>query len=539
MKPVIRIIAFCLTVNLFYIYPATANAQVPVSASVPEQSFTAPILILPAAGGTINTSRPTFSWSRPSPLPTSPLNHYDLYIDGVVFAASISDSLSSQDFYFYTATASSGTFYVTLKTDLTQGYHTWNVTAYSDAGSSQTATTRTFYLDSIFPFISVTKVDKKTLTWNTSVPSSLPSVAQSYLTSTTQNPLLYGGVETSSNIQITLVCPQNIPTCTNQSYTTNSTTGLWQTQFYALLANKTYTVKIVATDAAANITTFPDFFITYGVAIVTPTATLKPTATATVFPTLTPLPPLSPTASPSAVPSASPSAFPGLPLPSTTITPPPNELNLITPTEYISQPPAIPTPPPQKALVKPRTTVDIFYNFILILMLFGLPLHLLMTIIGTSTPIQFVPKFLLILAFPFMRKRKYQTVPFCFIDIFISDKLDHPWQSVISDIKGYYNLKSPIPANLFISLSAFGRTWKDNLFKGSIIPLSCLYPLPMTPLDDRKKLLKTVYDMRIIPLILALITSCLELLIEPSYLVIIYFYLSLQYLFSEYLYSKI
>jgi hypothetical protein len=41
----------------------------------------------------------------------------------------------------------------------------------------------------------------------------------------------------------------------------------------------------------------------------------------------------------------------------------------------------------------------------LILMVFGLPLHLLMTALGAGTPVRFACKFLLILAFPFLRKK--------------------------------------------------------------------------------------------------------------------------------------
>ncbi len=537
MKPSHRTIILPIVVGLLLWHVSPAIAQVPVSATVEGQSVDPVLLISPAAGATINNTRPTFSWTRPTSLPTSPLNHYDLWIDGAIFAASVSDSLTYQDYYFYTATASGGTFYVTLKTDLAQGYHTWKVDDYTDVGTSASSETRTFYLDSISPYISVTKVDQQTFSWDTSVPFLPDSITQ-FIYITNPNPSLSGGVETSSNIQIVLVCPQNIPTCSNQIYSTNSPSGTWQTQFLGLQANSTYTVKITATDAASNITTFPDFYLTYGVASVTITPTATISLTSTPYPTLTPLPALTPTATPSATLTATPSGFPTLPL-SGTVTAPPNLLNLITPGDYIPGPPPAPTPPPVRATAAPRITQDVFFNFLIILMLFGLPLHLLMTVIGTSTPVQFIPKFLWILAYPFFRKRKYQTVPFCFIDFFISDKLDHPWQSVVSDIKGFYNLKSPIPSELFISLKAFRRTWDDNLFRGSIIPITCLSPLVLRDQDDRKKLQKTIYDVRIIPLIIAIITSTSALIISPSYFVLTYLYLSLQYLFSEYVYLKI
>jgi len=172
-------------------------------------------------------------------------------------------------------------------------------------------------------------------------------------------------------------------------------------------------------------------------------------------------------------------------------------------------------------------------------MVFGLPLHLLMTALGAGTPVRFACKFLLILAFPFLRKKMYQTVPFCFINIYISDKLDHPWQTVVSDINGNYRLRSPIPEKILIEISAVGRSWKDSLVKGSIIPLSCLVPLLTNPQDSRTRLLKRVYDNRVIPIIIALLTSTTAFFLKPSYFVLVYLYLTLQYLFSEYLYPKI
>ena len=184
-------------------------------------------------------------------------------------------------------------------------------------------------------------------------------------------------------------------------------------------------------------------------------------------------------------------------------------------------------------------SVDLFYYFLLILMIFGLPLHLFMATIGSATPLEFVGKYLFILAFPFLRRRKYQTVPYCFMNIYISDKLEHPWQTVVSDGRGFYNLKSPIPPDLFISLTAFGRAWRENLYKGAIIPISCFVPLIVKPLDDQMKLQKTIYDIRIIPLILALLTGTGAFLINPSYFIVLYLYLSAQYMFSEYLYPKL
>lgn len=508
----------------------------PVSATVLDQSFTGPILIDPVAGGTLNTARPIFSWSRPSPLPASPLNHYDFYLDDAIFAAAIPDSLTSSDFYFYSTTASGGTFTLTPKTNLTQGYHTWKVVAYSDVGISASSVTRTFYVDSISPYISITKVDQAILTWNTSVSGSIPDVTERYFILTTNSVIIKGGVEASANLQIVLQCPTGSVSCSDQTYVANIPTGTWEYTFTNLLSSITYTVKVSATDAANNSTLFPDFYVTYTTpGSTTPTATLTttPAPTGSVTPTVAHTGTITPTS------SASPSALVTFPPLSGTLTPPPGLLITITPAPYQYGPPPAPTPPPLKTpstLIKPG---ELFNIFLLILLIFGLPVHLVMAIIGTGTPLAFIPKFLWILAYPFLRSKKFRTSPFSFITIYISNHLEHPWQTVVSDIHGYFNLKSPIPENIYLKLSVIGRTWRDNLFRGNIFFVSCLFSQPIRLPDARHRLLKTVYDLRIIPLVMACLTGSIALIFRPSIPVLIYVYFSFQYLFSEYLYPKI
>lgn len=508
------------------VHPVLADVAT-VSATVPEQNFNAPMLIAPANGSAINNPLPTFSWHRPDPIPDTPLNHYVLFIDGVEIANNLSDSLVMVDTYSYTATASAGVFYLTVKSNLTQGYHTWKVVAYNDSSISATSDTWSFYLDSNSPFISVTKVQNQTLTWNTSIPASLPSVSASYLTVTTANPTVTGGVEASANFQIILVCPTNIPTCTNQTYAANIPSGLWTYTFTGLVRGATYTVMASATDAGGNSTLFPDFYITYGAAVtVTSTPTPTPTDIASIIPTATP--------------SASPSAFPTLPLGGPTLTPPPGLLAVITPTPFVNAPPSAPTPPPVKRQDQGGfLPTDLFYYFLLVLMILGLPLHLAMCLYSTETSFSFAPRFLYILAFPFFRAKDFRTIPFTSITIFIADKLNKPWQKVVSDIQGYFTLKTPIPESLYVILHSADRYWKDNLYKGTTIVNSCLYPLLVGSPNSHSRLLKTVYDYRIIPLVIACLTSITVMIIRPAYPVLIYAYFSLQYLFSEYLYPKI
>lgn len=524
-------LGFILVSGRFIVaFEPNATGSATVKATVLDPSEGPPILNLPASGSAISTARPTFSWSRPNPQPVYPLHHYDLYIDGSTFAGGISDSLTFQDYYFYTATASAGTFYITMKTDMTQGNHTWKVVAFNIAGSSASSETRTLYIDSIPPYIGITKVDTTTLSWITTDPTTIPSSQRRHLTITTTSPIIKGTVEQNSNIKYVLICPQNISNCSGQTFQENNTTGNWSHTFTGIIAGITYTVQVSATDAAGNSTFFPDFYITY------PTTTI-PTSTATISPTTHPTTTVTP--SPGISPTASPSGRPTLPpFPTGEITPPPGLLVTITPTVYISSPPPSPTIPPVKPQRSTTQTVFLFYSFLIILMVIGLPLHLLMASVSLSIPILSIPRFLLILCFPFFTNKKYQSTPFTAINIFISDKLDHPWQKVITDINGFYGLKSSIPESTYIELFCANRNWKGTLLKGNLFPTTCLYPLIKTSLNTQEKVLKTVYDLRSIPLALACLTSITAFFIQPSYYILIYIYFSLQYTFSEYVYPR-
>jgi hypothetical protein len=273
-----------------------------VSASVTNVPLTAPILISPDDNATTNNPREPLVWGRPSPLPTAPLYYYNVYLDGSIFASNVNDGITSQNYYFYNITRVDDTFTLTPNFDYGQGYHTWSVTVYNTYGQNVSSDTRTFYLDSINPFITLQKVESQTLNWSTTDPNSIPDINQRYLTVNTPTPLLTGQVEQYANMQIALVCPQNIPGCSNQLLEGNYPTGDWQQRIYGLLPNLIYSVFISATDAAGNSTLFPEFFLTYSTTSPTP----SPTPTATPTPTGTPTPTATPTAKPTVKPTVSP-----------------------------------------------------------------------------------------------------------------------------------------------------------------------------------------------------------------------------------------
>lgn len=502
------------------------NSQ--VSASVPSSGFYGPNLISPPNNHATNSARTSFIWKRPSPLPDgSTLHHYDLFIDDVVFAANIPDSLTSQDFYFYTASASSGTFYVSLKQDQTQGYHTWRVAVYDDIGQNTATSNWTYYIDSVAPFISLTKINTTNYAWDTSILGSIPEESQRYLTVTNSSPKLSGKVETNANFQFSLVCPSGAPTgCTNQSWVSNSTDGNWEQQLTSLTPNINYSVILSATDATNNSTIFPTFYLKYATSTITatPTSTTAPTSTATPSPTLPPL-----TTTPSQTP---------LPSTSITLTPPPELAALLTPTQFIAKTPPAPTPPPRKqaAVVEGPNYLNLL---LIILLCLGLPTHLFLSAFGLGISFPNALTFILLYAYPFLRHNNARTRQFSKVVLYDIKNASKPVYSALSDINGNYHIPNNLPERMFTRVTKLGYSWKDQIINKNILLSSCLITYQKKFLSDKEKFQNYTYtNLRVIPLVVALLTSSVCMILMRNTFTTLYLYLTLQYIYSEYLYQN-
>lgn len=504
-------------------YTPVATNSATVTATVPEQSFNAPTLITPTDNSTHNNPYLSFTWNRPSPLPSTPLDHYDFYLDDVLFAQGINDTTTPQDFYFYTVYINGNVFQLDLKSALSQGYHTWKVTAFNQNNLSATSETRTFYIDSVSPHIKLISIDSNTLNWNSGDLNTIPPIQQRFVY-VTQNPLLTGTSEPYANVQFTLMCPFGVLNCNSSSEIFNYSSGSWQHRFYNLIPNKAYPVYISSTDPAGNIVNFPVFYIIYLFgptgSFVTPT--VPPTPTIVITPLL-PSPSITLPASPSATPSVE-------------ITPTTPEI--FTPSDFLPIPP--PPPPPPPVVIKQIETVKkTNYSFLFfIFLVFGLPLHLAMAQFGAATKLIYTHKFLFTLLLPFVKRKKYQTHPFATI-IFYNPKITYEsWQIVVSDINGFYSLKENFPKEFYLKASSKNRNFRPCIVPSEIIPKSCIYLVRKDHENHIERLQSLSMNLRIVPLICGLLTSSIALYLSPSYFLLVYLYLSAQYTFSEYLYPK-
>lgn len=511
---------FALTLLTLLLCPNPAIAStlsateggITVSASVQATIFPAPALIAPTNGSVTSNPQEPFVWQRPGSLPTGvTLDHYDLYIDGALFAQGISNTLSTPtEYYFYTVKREGDVFTIYPKVDLADGYHTWHVNAYSTDNIESGTGIWQFYVDSTAPYIKLTQADKNNLDWDTQDLSTFPPVADRYLYVGSPDPLLKGEVEPGANLQFTLICPTTpgIP-CTNVNQTENYPDGTFQYRFYGLVPNQTYTIYLSATDAAGNSTLFPVFYLIYFVGL--PGGIVTPT-----------LPPGIPT--PSSYP------FPG-------ISPYPVPPEVITPPQFQPQPPISPTPPPPK----PPTPVSKPINYVpllFFLLVFGLPLHLALSWFGTDTPVGLFFKFLFILLYPFIGKKTFTTHPFTTVEAYDVGNHLEKISRTVADILGKYAFPEKLPAKIFIKAFHIDRFFKPTIFTGKIFPQLCVF-LNLKDLPNRlERLQHFSFSIRLIPLLIGILTSAIALYFIPTYFLVIYLYLSLQALFSEYLYPR-
>jgi len=514
----VKSLVFTLSSTLLLLYPGLANAQetvppkgVPVTTTVLDQSFPSPDLISPSDGSVTNNPREPFSFRRVGEVASHiTLDHYDLYLDGSLLAQGISHTLAStQEYYFYIVERKDEIFNIYPKFDMAEGYHTWNVNAYSTVGVSSGTGTWRFFIDSITPFIKLNRVDNNRLNWDTRDPSTIPPVQNRYVYVNRADPLLTGEVESNANLQFTVICPP-VGQCQNINQTFNYPDGTFQYRLYDLIPNQTYSVYLSATDAAGNSSILPVFYLIYS----------------TLPPGVRPTPPVTPT---------TPAVPPALPPPAPIITPP-GLSEIFSPAQFLPVPPSAPTPPPAE-LPRPAPAFNLGLLLVIILV-FGLPLHLAMSQFGTRTDIGMTHKFLFVLLFPFVGRKQHTTYPFTTIEAY--DPADHfnTLSHTISDILGQYSLPEKLPPKVLIRAFHQKRLFKPTIFANQLTTL-CIF----LKLKDHENTLQRLENFsmskRAYPLIAGILTSSIALFIMPSYSLVIYLYLCLQAGFSEYIYPKI
>ncbi len=473
-----------------------SSDEIVSSATIPDSTVSIPHLRSPSNGSyTTNSTSLPFSWQR-STCDTG-IDHYTVYRDDIIVADGITHA-DIQATSVYTASVDSGYVYLTFKTALSEGTHTWKVIAIGSEGNTASSETWTFTVDTTIPDIILKSVDKDTMYWATHDPATIPPWDQRQLIVTTSDPLISGKVEANSNIKFSL--------SNGQTVTVFEADGNWEHRFRNLEKNITYSVFVTATDTAGNSNSFPEFTITYlqGQAL-------------KVIPTPAPSIPTSP-------PSEGGERV-GVP-----------EFRLPPPAPSVANPP-LTKPSPSKP--SPLSTL----NFLLLpLILFGLLFHLTLTFYGAGIHLTHLPGFLFTLCFPFLGKKAYEVDPFfTTVAIFDPANLSHEFFSWVSNIKGKISLEFPkSQPQIFLQLTRPGYEKQSLLLATAAIPEGTVIKLkPKDHLTHLEWFKTFSLSIRGLPLIIADITSLVVLIAAPSLPVAFYFGLAATLTFSEYIYPRL
>ncbi|MCX6816254.1 MAG: Ig-like domain-containing protein [Candidatus Beckwithbacteria bacterium] len=211
-----------------------------VTATVPEFTHPepdTPVLISPTNNSTISTTAPTFifnpSWGQVY------VDHYQLLIDGGINTNNIPQSTN--------------TIMVNALQALSEGQHTWTITAIGNNGVNRNSATWSFTIDTTAPLILIDRIAGQTTSLSsydlTTIPPGLT------FTTTQSQPIISGQSESGAQISLNLITPTNsIPLAASVG-----TDKTFSVQPKTPLAPGSYTVFANATDVAGNTTTLPSF----------------------------------------------------------------------------------------------------------------------------------------------------------------------------------------------------------------------------------------------------------------------------------------
>ena len=91
---------------------------------------------------------------------------------------------------------------------------------------------------------------------------------------------------------------------------------------------------------------------------------------------------------------------------------------------------------------------------------------------------------------------------------------------------------------MFTRVIKLGYNWKDQILNKNTILASCLITYQKKLLTDKEKFqIYTYTNLRVIPLVVALLTSSVCMIFMRNTFTTLYLYLALQYVYSEYLYQ--
>ncbi len=233
---------FCAPLTVFSQVSHSSTVTALVPDNIPPST---PILISPTNGSTINTATPTFVWQASTD--NVAMDSYTLTVDGNILFADIPLTSISNSQYVLTYNSSDSTYSLTPVDPLTNGTHTWKITAFDTSDNSTDSVTWTFTIDTQAPTFVITQIGNQSVSISSQDVSTIPT---SPIMLPDNEPLIAGTGEVGAEVVMTVTIPGE-PT---QTYTfTIDSGGTWSVQLGVLPRGVTMYLSFTITDAAGNV----------------------------------------------------------------------------------------------------------------------------------------------------------------------------------------------------------------------------------------------------------------------------------------------
>ncbi len=258
---------------------STDSASMVTATVQDRESPSIPILISPEDEAILITNTPTFVWNGSTD--NVGINHYDLWVNGIIYISEISPIDQDTALFTLVVNEDTNTFSLTIKTTVSDGDYTWNIVASDAIGNTATSATWDFSIDTLAPYLSITKIEDETVLITTANSQTLPSepIAVKH-----KDPLISGLGEPNTTLLIILAIPgQNTLSTTYHI----GTDGTWQYQFPKLDKNTLVTLTLIIEDSAGHTNTLTPIQFIYKASAET---VISPTAVAPVTTTIYPKP---------------------------------------------------------------------------------------------------------------------------------------------------------------------------------------------------------------------------------------------------------
>lgn len=324
---------FFFLAALFFSVKSTVLAQnVSINAVVPDfVPPSAPILIEPSDGALLSDSTPSFKWYESTD--NISMSHYVFYKDGSILFNNIPLVATDNSYYVLAYDALNGIYTLTPKNVLSDGAHTWKITAVDYANLSTSSDTWDFTIDTLVPSFVLKKIGDVDVSISAANVGSVPSDPIIIFGSdaTANEPTLIAIGEANSSVKLTVTIPDD----PLQTFTTSiDGNGNYSLKLGILPRDTDIRLDFIITDGASHVSVLEKVYIRIALQY-WPTATL----------TSTPTPSASATNSQSPSPSSTKTISPSFTTkPSTTLT------ITLTPTTTVAPTGIIPIIPPREII---------------------------------------------------------------------------------------------------------------------------------------------------------------------------------------------